>query len=162
MDTLKTSLVYAFIFGCLMLAGALAYEIFRPTDKLLLTPVPDTYNRSTYPVPSPARAPRPRIELISTSPEPTKAEILQEIERVFGDAAPTAKLVAKCESGLRASVVSKTSDTGIFQISWVHKIPKETLKDYKFNIQFAHKLYSRSGWAPWKYSRKCWAAQKGV
>jgi hypothetical protein len=102
------------------------------------------------------------VALYATS---TQELVLGYIYEIFGDSGRNAEVVARCESGLRTGVISRTSDVGVFQINltahgW--KIPGETraekitwLQDYKNNIDFAYQLWLNSGWSPWYPSKKC-------
>ena len=85
--------------------------------------------------------------------------ITEEIQLVFGKSSHTALSIIACESGGSVLVISNTGDVGLFQINlaahWdeingttrAEKI--KALQDWHYNIQFAYKLFLRSGWDPW-------------
>ena len=85
--------------------------------------------------------------------------ITEEVRLVFGKSGNTALAIIACESGYNILVVSRTGDVGLFQINlaahWsqiegttrAEKI--KALQDWHYNIQFAYKLFLRSGWTPW-------------
>jgi len=68
--------------------------------------------------------------------------------------------IAKCESGLREEAVNKnrngTIDGGVFQINSVHKQKLSNVFDFRFNIDYAYKLFLAQGFSPWNASKKCW------
>jgi len=68
--------------------------------------------------------------------------------------------IAKCESGLREDAYNvnrnKTIDGGVFQINSVHKQKLSNVFDFRFNIDFAYKLFLAQGFGPWSASKKCW------
>lgn len=109
------------------------------------------YDMST---PTPTRA---------ATDQPLPIEIVEEIERVFGDDAENALKVAQCESGFRTVICNDglnrdgTVDCGIFQInSNVHGIDRKWLKNYRINIAAAKQLHDEWGnWSPWYSSYKC-------
>lgn len=89
--------------------------------------------------------------------------VQQLIVDVFGDAAPTALRVAKCESNYRSDAVNRSNPhvKGVFQIhdSWADEWLAvmgvsywETWMDAETNIRFAYWLYTQSGWGPWECS----------
>lgn len=80
------------------------------------------------------------------------------IQRHFGDAAPTAIRVARCESTLNPRAMSPGGGNhGLFQINNVHRgtfesvtgAPWSAVYDAETNTRFAHWLYRQSGWGPW-------------
>lgn len=93
-------------------------------------------------------------------------DIIEYIYQKFGGSSAQAVRVFRCESGLRALVVSPSNDYGIGQINYsAHQaeIPGETkaekiewLFNYKNNIDFAYSLYKANGWKDWSMSRSCW------
>lgn len=65
--------------------------------------------------------------------------------------------IAKAESNFKPNAYNPIShDYGIFQISYIHKISKECLYDYRCNIAEAIKLFKRFGPRPWNASRHNW------
>lgn len=69
--------------------------------------------------------------------------------------------IARCESGLREEAVNKnrngTIDGGVFQINSVHKQKLSNVFDFRFNIDYAYKLFLSQGFGPWSASRHCWS-----
>ena len=95
-----------------------------------------------------------------------KAQVIQEIHRVFREKASEAESVFRCESNLRVNAASPTGDFGIGQINlkahW-NQIRGKTredkitnLLDLTYNISFAYSLYTRQLWQPWASSKHCW------
>lgn len=98
-------------------------------------------------------------------------QIKEEIRRVFVEDPETAVAIATAEN--RGFVPEQVGDKhlvcdpkikhfcerdgkaygtsyGIFQIRYLPGRPEpEELSDWKFNIQYAHQIYQRSGWLPW-------------
>lgn len=99
------------------------------------------------------------VEVIKIINIPTFPETPEEIiEAIFEDKAEEAKVVARCESGMRPDAVNPTSSArGLFQImqSW-HKIDERWLFNPIINTLVAKKLYDEQGWTPWEASRHCW------
>lgn len=91
-----------------------------------------------------------------------KDEPIEYIKQVFGEHAERAIAIAKCESGLRADArgdghltfveggTEYGASYGIFQIRHLRGRPKpEQLKDAKFNVEYAKKMFDAQGWGPW-------------
>ena len=89
----------------------------------------------------------------------TTFEVERQIRLVFGENADMAVRIAKCESGLRTDIISRTSDVGVMQINltahW-NEIPGNTrldkivwLQNIDNNLAFAYQLFKRSSWNPW-------------
>ena len=91
-----------------------------------------------------------------------KEGIVSMISEEFGDDAKVAIAVARAESGLNPETKGDTHieferdgkimghSCGLFQIRVLPGRPDcETLKDPKFNIEYAKKLFDRSGFQPW-------------
>jgi len=91
-------------------------------------------------------------------------QIFEEIEKVFGENAQTAKRVACCEnqgkpncSYLDPKKKGPTDDWGIFQIHRPsHQVPVKFLVNWRINIAIAKQLFDEQGWNPWRASKKCW------
>ena len=101
-----------------------------------------------------------------SSAQDEKAQIIQEIHKVFREKASEAESVFRCESNLRVNAASPTGDFGIGQINlkahW-NQIRGKTredkitnLLDLTYNISFAYSLYTRQLWQPWASSKHCW------
>ena len=78
--------------------------------------------------------------------------VVSYIQEVFGADSASALLVARCESNLRPNAIGDHGwSIGVFQIyTRVHtQYTKDQLLDYKFNIEEAHKLFLKRGWAAW-------------
>lgn len=81
----------------------------------------------------------------------------QIIQHHFGAAAPSARRIAQCESGLNPDAVSRTNDHGLFQINGVHRAEFERVTghawwrvyDADLNTRYAKHLYDNQGWGPW-------------
>jgi len=107
-----------------------------------------------------------------TEPTPTPTpkqktetqQIFEEIEKVFGENAGTAKRVACCEnqgkpncSYLDPKKKGPTDDWGAFQIHRPsHQVPVRFLVNWRINIAIAKQLFDEQGWKPWRASKKCW------
>lgn len=100
----------------------------------------------------------------SPTPEPLKKNVEEIIEEVFGDlgqeVVDEAKLVARCESGMREEAHNGANkddsrDDGAFQINSVHGINPRFLKDAYVNVTVARQLYDEQGWQPWYSSNHC-------
>ena len=84
-----------------------------------------------------------------------------EIDAAFGDAAPEAHAIARCESGMNPGAVSRSNDHGLFQINAVHRgrfsdvtgQPWEAVYDAHWNTVYARYLYDQQGWRPWTCRR---------
>ena len=71
--------------------------------------------------------------------------------------AAEADRVARCESHLNPTAVSRTNDHGLFQINAIHRSsfirvtgqPWSSVYDSFWNARFAWWLYEREGWRPW-------------
>lgn len=86
------------------------------------------------------------------------------IMSIFGSVGQSAINVARCESTLNPSAVSKGgANWGLFQINSVHKDdfeaytgqPWSEVLNAKYNTEYAKKLYDSLGWSPWACK---WAA----
>lgn len=83
------------------------------------------------------------------------------IQRHFGDAAPAAIRIARCESGMNPNAVSPTNDHGLFQINIVHRgqfeavtgAPWSSVYDPELNTIYARHVYAQQGWSPWTCAR---------
>ena len=78
--------------------------------------------------------------------------VVSYIKEVFGAYSDNALKVATCESNLRPNAIGDHGwSIGVFQIyTRVHtQYTKDQLLDYKFNIEEAHKLFLKRGWAAW-------------
>ena len=103
-----------------------------------------------------------------------KQQIMAYIVQVFGEDAPDAIQIAKCESGLNPETIGDTNlmshnngelvgdSIGIFQVrtggeGWnrakANGMSAEEfrvyLKDYKKNIDYAKTIFDQEGWSPW-------------
>jgi len=103
-----------------------------------------------------------------------KQQIMAYIVQVFGEDAPDAIQIAKCESGLNPETIGDThlmshnngelvgDSIGIFQVrtggeGWnrakANGMSAEEfrvyLKDYKKNIDYAKTIFDQEGWSPW-------------
>ena len=103
-----------------------------------------------------------------------KQQIMAYIVQVFGEDAPDAIQIAKCESGLNPETIGDTNlmshnngelvgdSIGIFQVrtggeGWNRAKANEMsaeefrvyLKDYKKNIDYAKTIFDQGGWSPW-------------
>lgn len=82
-------------------------------------------------------------------------------DQYFGSQAGNARKVAKCESGMIATRVSKTNDYGMMQINYptwgkFFNVSKDQLLDEETNIRLAKAIYDRSNsWSAWYMSKKC-------
>ena len=94
-------------------------------------------------------------------PEPKevteKQQIINYIVEVFGEDAPDAFNVLRCENkGLNPNAVNYNSngsiDEGIFQINNIHR--QANMQNWKLNVDYAYKLFSRQGWTPWACSHR--------
>lgn len=91
------------------------------------------------------------------APVTGEAGIVAVIGEAFGDLAPEAVRIARCESGLRPTAVSPTDDHGLFQINVVHRADFirvtgrswGAVYDALTNARYARWLHDRQGWAPW-------------
>lgn len=86
------------------------------------------------------------------SSAPASGEIEKIILATFGkDEYQTARAVAFAESRLNAKATNTnnngTTDCGVFQINSIHGL--EDCADPHKNIEYAHKLFQKSGWSPW-------------
>lgn len=101
--------------------------------------------------------------VVEVIPEPPKEKTVDElIEQYFGKAAPSAKRVFACESGLRPDAVGDLrlqfmkngtrygASYGVAQIRYLPGRPTpEELLQTEFNIRYAADLYHAQGWTPW-------------
>jgi hypothetical protein len=79
------------------------------------------------------------------------------INAVFGTAAPQAMKIARCESDLNPSAVSRTDDHGLFQINIINKAdftrvtgqPWSAIYNTYYNTRYAKVKYDELGWEPW-------------
>lgn len=87
------------------------------------------------------------------------------IAAAFPEDPSTAIRVARCESGLRPAVISRTNDYGLFQINKkVHEHHLVASMGYVMddmlevgpNLAVARSLYNGSGWGAWYMSKHCW------
>lgn len=72
----------------------------------------------------------------------------------------TGYIIAKCESGLRETVVNSIGATGYFQV--LVSAHNWTIKDMQngiANSSFAYTLYKEQGLSPWVSSKECWGGQ---
>ena len=105
------------------------------------------------------RAPEGIVEAVEAKSEPTDYFV-----QYFGEKAPQARLIAKCESGNNPKAVHKntngTEDRGILQINsntWSNYTDKPFSEafDEKTNIEVASKIYQKRSFQPWYSSKKC-------
>lgn len=90
-------------------------------------------------------------------PPPAPGTVQAIISEVFGPHANAAIGVARCESGLRPSAVSRGGGNwGLFQINRVHagRVARmgyawEDLLDARVNSIVAKSIFDESGWRPW-------------
>lgn len=90
-------------------------------------------------------------------------EIKNYIRSLWGDETERAFAIVYCESGWKTAVISRTGDVGLFQINLAAHWSKiegttraekiKALQDWKYNVDFAFKLWSEQGWRPWVCSR---------
>lgn len=90
-------------------------------------------------------------EKVATTSPPV-GEIEKIIYGVFGkDKYKEARAIAMAESHLRPEAINKnvngSTDCGVFQINSIHGL--EDCHDPVKNIEYAKKLFDRSGWSPW-------------
>lgn len=125
------------------------------------TPTPE-------PTPVPTASPKPAVRKPVQRPASSNANggIRTSYDELFakhfGSAAPTAKRIAQCESGLRANAVgyntNGTRDSGLMQINSVHKAKVngniDALLDPETNLRVAATIYRAQGWGPWTCARK--------
>ncbi len=111
--------------------------------------VPPVAAPAAPPPPAPAPAPAP-------APDPGSVEAV--IVEVFGPAHGQAAIgVARCESGLNPSAVSRGGGNwGLFQINTVHRkrvaamgYQWEDLLDARVNSLVARSIFVEQGWQPW-------------
>ena len=80
------------------------------------------------------------------------------IVSVFGDDAPQALKIAKCESGFDNDVVIVDTNAhvsvGTFQINGVHGHDTEWLQEPWNNIKIAKQLFDKNGWRDWRNCAK--------
>jgi hypothetical protein len=91
--------------------------------------------------------------------EPTREEVILEIQRVFPKNWKTMSIIALCESNYKnVPSLAKYEDGnpeesfGIYQIhTRVHKEydPDRLLHDYKYNISAAREIYDKEGIRAW-------------
>ena len=100
---------------------------------------------------------------VETTKETTTHKVKRLTYQYFGEDAPQAVRVFKCESGLRPDAESHTNDHGVAQInltSHAAKIPASDkvawLRNPENNIKLALQLFIHSGWNPWNSSKGCW------
>lgn len=110
--------------------------------------------------------PLPVVEPVAT-PEPPKEKTVDElIDQYFGKAAPSARKVAQCESGLRPDAVGDEhlqfwkngvkygASFGVFQIRYLPGRPTpDQLLDAEFNVRYAADMYHGQGFRPWTCKR---------
>lgn len=93
---------------------------------------------------------------------PIRSEIEELICQAFGDECDMAIAIARAESGLRPDAVGDTAlsymvdgveygkSYGLYQIRHLEGRPDPSiLLDPVKNVEYAKKLYERSGWYPW-------------
>ena len=98
-----------------------------------------------------------RAEEAAATPPAAPGSLDEIIQRHFGAAAPTARRIAECESGMNPNAVSPTNDHGLFQINAVHRGQFEAVTgaswasvyDPELNTMYARYLYGQQGWGPW-------------
>jgi hypothetical protein len=93
------------------------------------------------------------------TPEPTikpANEVEAYIVEVFGEDAPAAIAVAKCESKLNKAALNDknsngTTDHSVFQINSIHtkRYGSGFKTDWRENVRVAKKIYDAQGWSPW-------------
>ena len=94
----------------------------------------------------------------------SEERIVKAIHETFPEEPELMVRIARCESSLNPTVVSKTKDGGIFQINdFVHG---ETLKQLDLdpliledNLAYARHLYNRNGTRDWYMSKHCWGQE---
>lgn len=104
-------------------------------------------------------APREETKLVEVE---SPSEVVRMIEEKFPEEPKLAVAIAKAESGLRTDAVGDGHiefvnegkvmghSCGLFQVRVLPGRPDcETLKDPARNLEFARKLYEKSGWKPW-------------
>ncbi len=104
-------------------------------------------------------------ERIQVLPEPVEApelsqkeQIIAYIVEVFGEDAPEAFNVLRCENKNLDPLAVNTFnsngsiDEGIFQINSIHG--QKNMLDWRANIDYAYKIFSRQGWTPWSCSHR--------
>ena len=120
---------------------------------------------NSIPTPSPTPKPKPRVVARAVAaPKPYEGEVRAYIQEVWGENAERAMAVADCESGFNPNALNnnpKTGDysVGVFQINLHGSLAKnrpseEWLKDYKNNIDYAHKMFQASGFGPWTCAKR--------
>jgi hypothetical protein len=129
-------------FACLYLLAILYIGGKMVEKPILISPLLAQEELAALPTPTPTPTLRNQIEAYGSN--------------LFGTAWPIFKRIIQCESGWQTGVVSKTQDTGLTQISWVHGISKAWLKNWRVNLTVANELYKSQGLSPWRSSRGCW------
>ena len=137
---IRAGFISGYLLFLLCLGGTLAEK------KTIISPLLAAEELAALPTPTPTPALRDQIETYG--------------QALFGPAWPTFKRIIKCESGWQTGVVSKTNDTGLTQISWIHGISQKWLKNWRVNLTVANELYKSQGLNPWKVSYSCWQGEK--
>jgi hypothetical protein len=118
------------------------------------------------PTPTPTNTPIPAPPSSATgrgtAPDPGRAVIIAEIERVFGAYAPGALNIARCESGYDPNAwnpirILGSHASGVFQILYPSTWNGTSYRnrspfDYVANIAAAHEIFVRDGysWRQWE------------
>ncbi|MDO8430390.1 MAG: hypothetical protein Q7S72_00145 [Candidatus Taylorbacteria bacterium] len=137
----------------LMAITALIGHTVVLANKPLISPIPNdfiVYNPDITPTPT-------------YNPNPTKAEVVAEVARVFESEKPEvlkkALDISFCESKWNAKAYNfnsnHTGDHSVFQVNDVHtsRFGNTFKTNWKENIQVAHKIYKKQGWGPWVCNR---------
>lgn len=136
------------------LQGIVVPTTLPPTATVPTTaPAPATVAATPVSV---ARASIPAAQPAQSAP-PAPGSVQEVIAEVFGPHASAAIGVARCESGLNPSAVSRGGGNwGLFQINKVHRdrvarmgFAWEQLLDARVNALVAKSIFDEQGWRPW-------------
>lgn len=101
---------------------------------------------------------KPVVVVPKDSQMTEKQQIMNYIVEVFGDdSADAITIINKCENHSFDPKAQNWNsngsvDTGIFMVNSIHGYTEEQLKDWKFNIDVAKKIYDNGGWKQWACS----------
>lgn len=132
----------------------------RPSMAMAPNPSPtpeNVYLVERHEIPTPTPKPKIKTQVLAVITD--TGEVQDYIREVFGANANKALAIAKCESGFNPNVVNNNPRTGdysvgIFQINLYGSLAKnrpseEWLKNYRNNIDYAHRMFIASGFQPW-------------
>lgn len=101
---------------------------------------------------------KPVVVVPKDSQMTEKQQIMNYIVEVFGDdSADAITIINKCENHSFDPKAQNWNsngsvDTGIFMVNSIHGYTEEQLKDWKFNVDVAKKIYDNGGWKQWACS----------